>query len=147
VKYLTIQSRTGRFNLCDPSEESVSTNITLWEYGNPEPIKRVNIKTEYEMEHTDFDFEDIALEVINLLEAEDKRYFISTNRQNVADMKKLIEECSDDIPQGQKQFLLDSLIKKREGVQEQLERLNKRIVELQADLALKTKQPNGEGEH
>ena len=40
------------------------------------------------------------------------------------------EEYSNDIPQGQKQFLLGNLIKKRERMQEQLDRLNSRIEEL-----------------
>jgi len=130
MKYITIKSRLGHYNFCDTSEESISTNITLWEYGNIVPIKSMSITTDDEIEDTDFNPEDIALEIIDLLKAEDKRYIFTTNRENILGMIKLIEESSNDIPQGQKQYLLDSLVKERERVIEQLNKLDKRIGEL-----------------
>ena len=112
MKYIKIRSRKGKFNLCDLSEISISTNICIIE--DNKTINEINIETEYD--ETDNNDPD---DVLQLLEEWDKRMLVSTSRQKAKTMMKYIEENLDALYEG-------TLLKEKEDLEKKKEKIMER---------------------
>ncbi len=117
-EYLIVQSRTGHFNFCDPSQESVSTHIAIM---NPDGSKKMccNITTNYEVDDTC----DIVYEIDSFL----KGILHYTDQENVKNIRNYIVSHEEDLWIGGLQKEWEKLIKKRDDLNTRLAYINKQL--------------------
>jgi hypothetical protein len=115
-EYLYVSSRTGHYNFCDPSQESVSTYIAVM---SPDGSKKnfVNIKTEYEICGNDVD------EVIPALELQIRRVLYSTQLEHWKIFLQYLKDNHDDLYLGNLQRELKSVEKIRDTANERISKI------------------------
>ena len=99
--YITVSSRTGRFNLADPSQESTSTHLEVKDINTDEKIKSINIQTDYQVVADIINPNSFPYEVLSLVKKEIKRYWISTSRKEDEEFKKFLEDNIEGFVEGQ----------------------------------------------
>ena len=117
-EYLIVQSRTGHFNFCDPSQESISTHIAIV---NPDGSKKMscNITTNYEVDETD----DIIYEIDSFL----KGILHYTDQDNVKNIRNYIVSHEEDLWIGGLQKEREKLMKKRDDLNTRLAYIDKQL--------------------
>ena len=121
MKRLTITSRTGHFNYCDPSEKSISCLITIFE-GN-DVFMSTSLKLDYEENPTIAYAED----AIYLLEECIKKMWIDTSREKKEEMLKFLKENGEDIDEGSKKYRVEILKSQIKKAREEIKRLTNPI--------------------
>lgn len=116
MKALKYTSRTGHFNFANPSEESISCHIGISD-GEKE-IAHTNIRADYEAEGNDVD------EAIDLLEAELKKVWISTSKDEWKEMIEFLKLNRDEIETGNRE-------KRKLEIKKEMEKLNKELKSLE----------------
>jgi hypothetical protein len=115
---LEYYSRVGRFNFADPSQDSISCHIVVFNELN-EKIKSTNIHPEYEIEGDDID------EVIDNLESANERVWYSSAQGEWKEMIEFLKKHRDEIEAGNKEYKITEIKKQIEVLQKQLEQIVK----------------------
>lgn len=106
---IRIFSRTGHYNLCNPSEETVSTNISIYE--GEEKLRSINIETDYEVYLDDFEAEDVVSVVDDLIERQIKKIWFSTSEEEWREFWGFMLANEDKITKGQIEYKIECLKK------------------------------------
>lgn len=114
---LKYSSRTGHFNFANPSEESISCNMSVFDEEGTR-IMNTNFKPEYEVEG-----DDVA-EAIYLLEEADKGVLYSTSQKEWKEMISYLKENQEDIEDGNKKYKIKTIMEKIDRLQAELKSLN-----------------------
>jgi hypothetical protein len=117
-EYLIVQSRTGHFNFCDPSQESVSTHIAIV---NPDGSKKMscNINTDCEINDT--------WDIVEVIDAYLKRILYATDQENVKNIRDYLIANEDDLWIGGLQKEREKLTKKRDDLNTRLSGIDKQL--------------------
>ena len=117
-EYLIVESRTGHFNFCDPSQESISTHIAIV---NPDGSKKMscNIKTDRELDNSD----DIVYEIDAWL----KRILYATDQEMAKTIRDYIISHEEDLWIGGLQKEREKLMKKRDDLNTRLAYIDKQL--------------------
>ena len=118
---INVFSRTGHFNFANPSEESINTTIQL--YDDKEMIGSCSIATEYEVRGRDFDYDNIAEELAQMIEDYQKRLWLSSSRERDLKFAKLLRKNKKAIAKGNKQARKEELLKQKEQIESELSNL------------------------
>ena len=110
-------SRRGHYNFAHPTEESVSTQIAIYEGENK--IIYVNIRTPDELSENDNDPEYLA-ELIQ--EHLDSLLYASAEKE-LKDMIQFLTDNSDELNKGNKEHKLNRLIEKRDKLNKEIDLL------------------------
>ena len=119
---LQISSRKGHFNFANPSEESISTSIKVYD-DNGEIVNYTSIKTDYEMDLSDIDQEAPGEYVADLIEDYQKRLWLSTSREKDLDFAKWLREHNEEIINGNRKYRIEQLKKEKEKIEKELKTL------------------------
>lgn len=106
-------SRKGHFNFANPSEESISCHLAVFNELN-EKIKHTNFHPEYE-----YDGDDVE-EAVHLLEEADKRVLFSTSQKEWKEMIAFLKENQEEIERGNKEWKIAKTKQKIERLQKEL---------------------------
>ena len=124
---LEIRSRTGHFDFAHPSDENISMSITVWDNeGNR--VNGCSITPEYEMETSDFDPETIVDEVADMIEAYQKRLWISTSREKDLAFAKWLRKNKKKILKGNEAYAYKKMLERKEQLEKELASINEKIV-------------------
>lgn len=118
MKYLLVTSRSGKYNFCNPSEESISTAFRVFE--DDKFIKGHSITTEYEENDGIFDPNDAADMIIDYY----KHILFSTARQDGKDFAKFLRDNAEEIENGNRQYEIKKWEKRKEEAKNKLKELS-----------------------
>lgn len=125
---LQIISRTGHFNLCNPSEESISTAIRAFDSkGNF--IDGCSIESDQELDINDFELDIIANQVADMIEAYQKKLWISSSRDKDLKFVQWLRDHSFELSRGTIKNRISTL-------KVQAKKINEEIKGLKHSLAL-----------
>ena len=116
---IQVNSRRGHFNFANPSEESVSTAITIFE--GEKALKSCSISTRDEVDSNDPD--DLKLEIEEWL----SRILYSSSMAKAKETAKFLDENADELRKGNKEFELEQLRKQREEIDREIIKLEAKI--------------------
>ncbi len=120
-EYITVQSRRGHFNFCDPSQESVSTHVAVM---TPDGLKKMSCNittTPYEVDDND------VQTVVSWIRYHLKRLIYSTDSDNIESVLDYIIKNEDDLYLGDLQHKLKIATGKRNDLNKTIEDLEKRL--------------------
>lgn len=118
---LEVMSGTGKFNVFDPTEVSTRVSFRLYENGNY--LASQNIDGDEELRTEDFDYDTIAKDVAIMIDKYQRRLLMSTGRKEAMDFCKLLREEADAIAEGTRKHRIEMLLRKKEGIDKELESL------------------------
>jgi hypothetical protein len=119
MKTLKANSRWGKYNLCDPSEESLSVHLDFFD---GEKSKYINLSFKDESYNVNgFISAEEAMEMID--EWKKHIWFSSSEKEN-DDFKKLLDENIDEIATGNKIAKIEQLTKKKLEIEKEIESLS-----------------------
>lgn len=113
---LEYKSRTGKFNFANPSEESVSCHIAIYD-NDGNKIKSTNVHPEYEEEGNDVD------DAIYLLEESDKKVMYSSYQKEWREMIGFLKEHQEEIEEGNRQYRIQKIKKQIASLNSELDLL------------------------
>jgi hypothetical protein len=118
--YIKVISRAGHYNFCDPSQESVSTHISIM---NPDGgiMMHCNITTDYEI------FDNDPVQLLELVKSDAKRYMIDTARPEKERVRNFLNENWVNLYLGNLQHERQLLVAKKAGCEKRLEEINKTL--------------------
>jgi len=107
-------SRTGRFNFLNPTEESISCHLAVFNELN-EKIKHTNFRPEYEENG------DSVEDAIYLLEEADRKVLYSSSQKEWKEMISFLKENQEEIEKGNKEWKIVKIKQKIEKWQKELD--------------------------
>lgn len=114
---LKASSRWGRYNICDPSKESCSISFSI----KGENEKRISVN----LDRPTIEPEDYidAEDAIYVLEEWIKGIWVSSQKNEVEEFKKFLEDNKEKINEGNKIALIEELKKKRDELDKRIKSL------------------------
>lgn len=123
---ILVKSRKGHFNMCNSSQESISTHIAI--YDNEEKIIMYgNITTEYELSQNDNDPENLADEIDNHL----GKLLYCSDKKELLSLAKFLRDNADKLLLGNKKYLLSQYKEKYQELEKKIEKLEEEIIHLE----------------
>jgi hypothetical protein len=119
MKRIQVTSRRGHYNFANPNEESVATQIAIYEEDNK--ISYVNITTSEELSQNDNNPDYLAELILGHLD----RLLYCSNEKELKDMVYFLRNNSDELKEGNRQYKLKCLIEKRDRLNKEIDLLVK----------------------